>query len=89
MARNWRTKYCEIDIISRHRNTLYFTEVKYRKTNTQGGGIAAITPKKLQQMAFAAEFFAAKHGSDSKGFRLAVAEVSGTPPTITAYLKLG
>ncbi len=88
VARNWRTKYCEIDIISRHQNRLYFTEVKYRKNDDQGGGLAAITPKKLQQMVFAAEFFAAKHGGDNEGFQLAVADVSGTPPVIKTYLEL-
>lgn len=57
IARNWKNKYCEIDIISRLGNELYFTEVKYRSAVHQGGAIAAITPKKLEQMKFAAEFY--------------------------------
>jgi ribonuclease HII len=48
LERNWRTKYCEIDIVSSLGGTLYFTEVKYRKNDNQGGGIAAITTKKQQ-----------------------------------------
>ena len=57
IARNWRTRYCEIDIVSKKDNVLYFTEVKYRKNNNFGGGLAAITAKKQRQMRFAAELF--------------------------------
>ncbi|HET6747559.1 MAG TPA: ribonuclease HII [Candidatus Saccharimonadales bacterium] len=88
VARNWRTKYCEIDIISRQGQTLYFTEVKYRKTDDQGGGFAAITPKKLQQMAFAAEFYIAKNVSGGHELRLAAANVGGRPPKLLSYLEL-
>jgi ribonuclease HII len=87
IERNWRTKYCEIDIISERQGTLYFTEVKYRKNDKQGGGIAAITPKKLQQMAFAAEFYAVKFAGGSQR-QLAVADVTGTPPKVRLFLEL-
>ncbi|WP_205838069.1 YraN family protein, partial [Lactobacillus crispatus] len=30
VARNWRTRYCEIDIVSVKGEVLYFTEAKYR-----------------------------------------------------------
>ncbi len=88
IARNWRTKYCEIDIISKCKDTLYFTEVKYRKNDSQGGGMAAITPKKLQQMTFAAEFYAAKHHPGDLHLCLAAANVGGTPPQLLSYLEL-
>jgi len=87
LARNWRTKWCEIDIVSGYGSELYFTEVKYRRQDNQGGGIAAITPKKLQQMTFAAELFMASHRSDLQP-RLAVADVTGQPPQVKAYLEL-
>ena len=61
IARNWRTRYCEIDIVSMKDGTLYFIEVKYRKNDDFGGGLAAITVKKQRQMRFAAELFIAKH----------------------------
>ena len=57
LERNWKTKFCEIDIVSRLGDTIYFTEVKYRKNTDQGGGMAAITPKKLKQMKFAGELY--------------------------------
>jgi len=58
--RNWKTKYCEIDIVAKKAGTLYFVEVKYRASAAQGGGVAAVTSKKLQQMKFAAELYATK-----------------------------
>ncbi|MDR0980035.1 MAG: YraN family protein [Candidatus Nomurabacteria bacterium] len=66
IARNWRTKFCEIDIISLARNPageveIYFTEVKMRKTGDFGGGLSAISPTKLRQMHRAAEFFLLKY----------------------------
>jgi ribonuclease HII len=88
VARNWRTKYCEIDIISRHSNVLYFTEVKYRKTDRHGGGLAAVTSKKYQQMTFAAEFYAAKQNMGHFSLRLAVADVTSSPPTVRTFLEL-
>ena len=88
IERNWRTKYCEIDIVSRKNDTLYFTEVKYRKNDQHGGGIAAVTPKKHQQMAFAAEFFAAKLTRGNANLRLAIADVTGEPPVVKLFLEL-
>jgi ribonuclease HII len=61
ITHNWKTKFCEIDIVSEKSNTLYFTEVKYRKTSTHGDGLTAITPTKLKQMRFAADAFIAMH----------------------------
>ena len=57
IARNWRTRYCEIDIVSMKDDVLWFTEVKYRKNDDFGGGLGAITAKKQRQMRFAAELF--------------------------------
>jgi len=59
--RNWKTKWCEIDIVAQKQGVMYFVEVKYRSTQQYGGGVAAITPKKRQQMRFAAEFYLASH----------------------------
>jgi uncharacterized protein (TIGR00252 family) len=86
--RNWRTKFCEIDIVSRRGDTLYFTEVKHRKNNTQGDGMAAITPKKQRQMAFAAEFYVTSNKLPKTNLLLAAASTSGVPPRIESYLEL-
>lgn len=57
VARNHKTKFYEIDIISTKDNKIYFTEVKYRKNQTRGTSLDMITKKKLQQMTFAASAF--------------------------------
>ncbi len=86
--RNWKTKFCEIDIVSIAGSVVYFTEVKYRRNANQGGGVAAITPKKLQQMTFAAKLYANNKNLDNIDLRLAAISVSGNPPTIDAYLEI-
>ncbi|UTX51644.1 ribonuclease HII [Candidatus Saccharibacteria bacterium TM7i] len=68
IERNWRTRFCEIDIISEQDGKLYFTEVKYRKNDDFGGSVAAITPKKLQQMKFAAELYLANKTRDTPAY---------------------
>jgi ribonuclease HII len=87
--RNWKTKFCEIDIISHHEDTIYFTEVKYRKTDKQGGGLAAITPQKQRQMKFAAEYYALKNKIKDTNMRLAAIDMTGQPPLVLDFLKLG
>lgn len=89
VERNWRTKACEIDIISRHDDVIYFTEVKYRKKDDQGGGLAAITTKKQRQMKFAAEYYALKNNLRNTDLRLAAVDVTGQPPSVRDFLKLG
>lgn len=88
VARNWRTKFCEIDIVSQKDGTVYFTEVKHRKTDAQGGGFAAITPKKRQQMTFAAEFYAVSNKLKNSDLLLAAAATSGVPPRVVDFLEL-
>lgn len=55
LQRNWKTRWCEIDIVAQKEGRIYFVEVKYRKKADQGGGIADTTPTKKRQMKFAAE----------------------------------
>ena len=57
VARNFKTKMCEIDIVSICEGAVYFTEVKTRKTEKYGGGLGAVDKKKLEKMRFAAEVF--------------------------------
>lgn len=82
---NWKTRYCEIDIVAEKSKTMYFVEVKARKTNTHGSGLEYITPKKLEQMSFAAELWVAEHNWPHD-YQLAAIELSGIPPTITNFL---
>ena len=81
IERNWRTRYCEIDIVSKKDNVLYFTEVKYRKNDDFGDGLAAITNKKQQQMRFSAEMFTAKNTQyEGCDMQMLAISVDGNPP---------
>ena len=89
VARNWRTRYCEIDIVSVKGEVLYFTEVKYRKNDDFGDGLAAITAKKQRQMRFAAELFLAGRPEYSgMAAKLLAASVSGDPPAVQAGVEV-
>jgi uncharacterized protein (TIGR00252 family) len=88
LARNWKTKACEVDIVATKDAKLYFVEVKYRKDAKQGGGLAAITPKKLKQMEFASQIFASVNSLEGVDKRLAVADVTGENYEIKDFLIL-
>lgn len=76
LDRNWKTKWCEVDIIAEKNNCVHFVEVKYRATAEQGSGLDYITPAKLRKMSFAAEMWA--NGNDQfDEYVLSAAEVSG------------
>ncbi len=84
--RNWKTKWCEIDIIAEKKGVVHFVEVKYRKNDKGGSGLAAITPKKLRQMKFAAELWLTnKHISQAV---LSAVEVSGSEFVISEFIEV-
>lgn len=61
VARNYKTKLFEVDIISRKDRALYFTEVKYRGSNDFGAGLDFIDKKKQEKMRLAIAGFLATH----------------------------
>lgn len=88
IERNWKTKYCEIDIVAQKEGTVYFVEVKHRKDAKQGGGIAAITPKKLQKMTFAAKVYVKAKSLQETSLRLAVVTTINKSPIIENFLEI-
>lgn len=67
IERNWKTSQCEIDIIARRQSHIYFVEVKYRQNDQHGNGLDAITPRKLDQMKFAARVYLHLHQPQTRG----------------------
>lgn len=82
LDRNWRTRWCEIDIVCRRDGVVSFVEVKYRFSSRWGSGVEYITPQKLRQMRFAAEFWLSRHAHGGSaafsGCNMYVASVSGS-----------
>ncbi len=86
LQRNWKTRWCEIDIVAQKEGRIYFVEVKYRKNADQGGGIAAITATKKRQMKFAAELWMQGRGMSDAA--LSVVEVSGAEFAVTKFVPI-
>ena len=86
VARNLRTPYGEIDVITRDGDLTVFTEVK---TLTSKGGFLPeeqVTTRKREHMVNCAEYYASEHGIDN--WRIDVIAVEGkpgNPPTITHF----
>jgi uncharacterized protein (TIGR00252 family) len=74
--RNWKTKVCEIDLVAQKDKTIYFVEVKYRRSEAQGGGFEYITSQKLHRMNFAAQVWQQNYRWNGD-FQLMAAAVSG------------
>lgn len=86
-AQNWRTRWCEIDIVAEKDNVVYFVEVKYRRSSRYGDGLSYITDKKLQQMGFAAEVWVNNHKWNGQ-YVLAAAAVAGDNFQVTDFFEL-
>ncbi|REL25580.1 YraN family protein [Thalassotalea euphylliae] len=57
LARNFTSRYGEIDIIAKHGESIVFIEVKYRKQLDYGGAIATISKSKQQKLKLCASFY--------------------------------
>lgn len=86
VEQNYRTRWCEIDIVAEKSNELYFVEVKYRQHSEQGNGLEYITAGKLHQMMRSAEFWTSEH-QDERQYYLAGIEVSGNDFQVTNFIE--
>ena len=85
-ARNVRTPYGEIDIVSKQGDTTIFVEVKTRTSNTMGLPEESITPRKREHMLACADHYAAEHEIDH--WQIDVIAIEGKPgltPKITHF----
>jgi uncharacterized protein (TIGR00252 family) len=73
---NWKTRWCEIDIVAEKGKTIYFVEVKSRSNLDHGGGLDYITSQKLKQMEFAANLWVSQNDWDGD-CQLAVIAIDG------------
>lgn len=74
IARNYKTKYFEIDIVSNKSGVVYFTEVKTRKDDSHGSAKEMVSKRKLEKMKFAANAYM-KFTKNPCDFKLAVGTV--------------
>jgi putative endonuclease len=88
LARRYRTRHGEIDIVARDGETVVFVEVKARATAELGRAAEAITPWKQRRLAsMAAEYLARQHVDECpcRFDVVAVDEADGPAPLITVF----
>jgi len=61
LARNFRCRGGELDLVCRHGDTLVFVEVRLRRRSDFGGAAASITGRKQARIILAARHFLARH----------------------------
>ncbi len=79
LARNYRCKCGEIDIIAKQGDTLVFLEVKTRTGMAYGSPSAAVTLKKQRQISRTAQYYLAVHNLFDAPARFDVVSVIITP----------
>jgi putative endonuclease len=76
VARNWRCRLGEIDLVVERRGVLVFCEVKSRRSGPYGGGYEAVTWRKRAKLRALAEAFLQETGFRPGTVRFDVASVS-------------
>lgn len=75
LARNYKSRFGEVDIIAQRKNVVTFVEVKTRKENSMVSGLDAVGFKKQQRVIMAAKDYILKKNVESQ-VRFDVAEVT-------------
>lgn len=81
LARNFRTRFGELDLVMAQAGVLVFVEVRYRARSDYGGAAASVTRHKQQRLVVAAEQFRQQHPDLADlPCRFDVVAISGRPP---------
>ncbi len=81
VARNYRSRYGEIDLIARDGSTVVFVEVRSRSSESYGGAAASITAAKREKLIKTARHYLAGV-SPLPPCRFDAVLLSGEPPRI-------
>ena len=60
LARNWRCRHGEIDLVAEEGGTLVFAEVRYRRDERFGGAAGSVTAAKQSRLIAAARLYLAR-----------------------------
>jgi putative endonuclease len=84
VGRNWRNRWCELDIIATRGPVLHIIEVKYRKTTTYGYAAEYVNRDKIARLIRAALAWIQAHHYNGP-YQIDVISVEGDPanPKIT------
>jgi putative endonuclease len=76
VARNWRCRLGELDLVVERRGVLVFCEVKSRSGAGFGGGYEAVTWRKRAKLRSLADAFLQEHGASPSAIRFDVVSVA-------------
>ena len=82
LARRYRTRYGEIDLVADDDGTIVFVEVKARDTQDYGGAAAAVTIRKQRRLASMAVDYLARHHLTTRPCRFDVVAIDGNVVTL-------
>lgn len=87
LARGYRTRYGEIDIVAKDGSVLVFVEVKARTDGDFGHPAEAVTEQKQRRVVAMAEAYLARErvGDCLCRFDVVAVESDGDPPRLTVY----
>lgn len=88
LARRYRTRHGEIDIVARDAETTVFVEVKARATDEFGTAAEAVTPWKKRRLVRMAADYLARNELDDRPCRfdvVAIEGIGGPRETVTVY----
>jgi putative endonuclease len=69
LARNWRCRHGEIDLVAEEGATLVFAEVRYRRDERYGGAAESVTTAKQARLVAAARFYLMMRRPDTRSER--------------------
>lgn len=78
LARNFRSRSGEIDLVLQVNEVLVFVEVKARRSQRYGRPAEAVTPAKLRNIHQTAQFYMTRYGKHHMEARIDVVEVFDT-----------
>ncbi len=88
LERNFHySRYSEIDIIAKEKDSIVFVEVKTRKTKFFGHPLEAITQKKLENIYKAAMFYLQTTNETYKNYRIDVISILGADNYEMEHIK--
>jgi len=76
LARNWRGRRGELDIVALEGGEIVFVEVKARRTEDKGSALDAVTAAKRRKVAQVAQEFLVRRGLEGRPCRFDVVAVS-------------
>ncbi len=78
LAKNFRCRQGEVDLIGIHDNCLVFVEVKYRKSAVSGEPEEAVSPSKQRKICLVSDYYRMGHPEDGgRQIRYDVVAISG------------